>query len=243
MIKPSDEELLMFQFGEDLGPEHMAAIAAAIAEDPLTARRYAELRRLLDASGQALSAPEPDPQFESRIWRQLRPRVQAQMSRPERPGWLSWLAPALALAASVGLGLVIGLNWRESVPEVPAALTASLSDDGGQRVLAAHLSQHLSQTERLLRVAKNGDDVDLGALAGSLIEGNRLYAAAAERAGKPVLAQFLIELEPVLLELANDDADGGLGGARLAQEQIRSRDLLYRLQALEALQGAATQRL
>ena len=129
------------------------------------------------------------------------------------------------------------------MPEVPAALTASLSDDGGQRVLAAHLSQHLSQTERLLRVAKNGDDVDLGALAGSLIEGNRLYAAAAERAGKPVLAQFLIELEPVLLELANDDADGGLGGARLAQEQIRSRDLLYRLQALEALQGAATQRL
>jgi hypothetical protein len=66
---------------------------------------------------------------------------------------------------------------------------------------------------------------------------------AAERAGKPALAQFLLELEPVLRELANGDGDAALGGAGLAQEQIRSRDLLFRLRALEALQSAPVQTL
>lgn len=246
MIKPNDEELLMFQFGEDLGPERMAAIAEAIAEHPPTAARYEALRNLLKASGEALSGSAPKPDFEARIWRQLAPRVQAQMPRPQKPVWLSWLVPALALAASTGLGLVVGLNWRS--PDAPAPLvamqaTVALSDDGSQRVLAAHLSRHLSQTERLLRVAKNGGENDLGDLASGLIESNRLYAAAAERAGKPVLAQFLVELEPVLRELANSEGDNALGGAGLAQEQIRNRDLLYRLQVLEAMQTAPMQRL
>ena len=68
------------------------------------------------------------------------------------------------------------------------------------------------------------------------------FTSAAERAGKPALAQFLSELEPILRGLANGD-DAALGGAALAREQIRSRDLLYRLRALQTLQTAPTQTL
>jgi hypothetical protein len=109
-------------------------------------------------------------------------------------------------------------------------------------VLAAHLSRHLGQTERLLRVAENGGADASGELARALVESNRLYAVAAERAGKLALAQFLLELEPVLRELANGN-DAALGGADLAQEQIRKRDLLFRLRALETLQSAPVQTL
>ena len=239
MNQPSDDELLMFHFGEDLGPERMAWIAAAVADDPNTTRRYVELRRLLDASTTLLSATEPGPDAADRIWRQLRPQL-APARRP-RPVWFEWLLPGLALAASIGLGIVIGRNWLAPTPTLEET-RLTLDANAGDRVLAAPLARHLSQTERLLRVAENGE-VGSEQLAATLVEGNRLYAAAATRAGKPALAQFLTELEPVLRELANDDGDNALGGAGVAREQIRSRDLIYRLQALAALQSPTPQRL
>lgn len=239
MITPSDDELVMFHFGEDLGPERMEAIAMAITDDPRIQRRYDELRRLLGASSEALAVAEPGPDFEQRLWRRLAPQLAPPPAR--RPFWLEWLVPGLALAASLGLGIVIGRQWQVpsvAPPESPIALDAAAPD----RVLAAHLVRHLSQTERLLRSADNGAAIASDPLAAALIESNRLYASAAERAGKPALAQFLIELEPILRELANG-GDDALGGAALAREQIRSRDLLYRLRALEALQSAPTQSL
>jgi hypothetical protein len=240
MNQPSDDELLMFHFGEDLGPERMAWIASALSDDPASAARYAELRRLLDASTALLSATEPRPGASERIWRQLQPQL-APRRVQRRPIWLEWLLPGLALAASIGLGVVIGRQWQDLPPVVDEAGTA-LTADASDRVLAAHLARHLGQTERLLRVAENGE-VGSEQLAATLVEGNRLYAAAALRAGKPALAQFLNELEPVLRELANDDGENALGGAGVAREQIRSGDLLYRLQALAALQSTSTQRL
>lgn len=242
MQQPGDDELVMFHFGEDLGPERMAAIAEALSRDPRCAARYTELRRLLSASTSALEASEPAPGFEQRVWRQLAPRLAAQRPAPRRPFWFDWLLPGLALAASLGVGVVIGRYWQPT-PLAPAAVPLALSEDGGERVLAAHLARHLGQTERLLRVAENGGADASGELARALIESNRLYAVAAERSGKPALAQFLLELEPVLRELANENGDAALGGAGLAQEQIRSRDLLFRLRALEALQSAPVQTL
>lgn len=238
MTKPSADELLLFHFGEDLGPERMAWIAAAIADDPQTAADYAQLRCLLDASSVALAASEPQAGAGERIWRQLLPQLKP--APPRQPAWLQWLLPAFALAASIGLGIVIGRNWAPAPRADEHAL--ALDADAGDRVLAAHLTRHLGQTERLLRIAENGGGGD-DRLAAALVESNRLYAAAADRAGKPALAQFLTDLEPVLRELANDDGNNALGGAGVAREQIRSRDLLFRLRALEALQSPPIQQL
>jgi len=241
MITPSDDELVMFHFGEDLGPERMEAIAMAITEDPRISRRYHDLRRMLGASSEALAVAEPGADFEQRLWRRLAPQLEPAAKR--RPIWLEWLVPCLALAASLGLGIVVGRQWQPPAPpptakDAPIALDAAAQD----RVLAAHLVRHLGQAERLLRAAENTDAGTADPLAAALIESNRLYANAAERAGKPALAQFLTELEPILRELANGD-DAALGGAALAREQIRSRDLVYRLRALETLHAAPTQTL
>lgn len=236
MIRPSDDELVMFHFGEDLGPERMEAIAMAITDDPRVQTRYRDLQRLLGASSEALAVAEPGPDFEQRLWRQLAPQLAPAPKR--RAIWRDWLMPGLALAASLGLGIVVGRQWQPPAPApaAPIALDAAAQD----RVLAAHLVRHLGQAERLLRAAENTEAGVADPLAAALVESNRLYASAAERAGKPALAQFLIELEPILRELANG-GDDALGGAALAREQIRSRDLLYRLRALESLQAAPTQ--
>lgn len=232
----SDDELLLFHLGESLGLERMDAIACQLAVDPELATRYALLRRMLAASNVALAQAEPDTGFEQRLWSRLAP----QLVRPQRaPWWQRWGWPLLAVAASTGLLLSLALHWR--VPE--AAPTLTLATDASERVLAAHVARHLAQTERLLTVADNGG-IGADALASALIDSNRLYAAAAERAGQTQLAQFLGDLEPILRELANaGGGDGGLGGTDLVREEIRSRDLMFRLRALEGGQGRPVQRL
>ena len=78
------------------------------------------------------------------------------------------------------------------------------------RVLDGYVAGHLRATEGLLLTAVNNDGGDLlggnRELAESLVESNRLYAAAAARSGNLRLADFLRQLEPVLLEVANRPA-------------------------------------
>ena len=84
------------------------------------------------------------------------------------------------------------------------AAPASESYLRGDKVLAAQLSAHLRTTEQVFLLAQH--EPQSGALAGELARGlmdsHRVYAAAAERAGRPQLAHALREMEPVLLELA-----------------------------------------
>lgn len=231
----NDDELLLFHLGESLGLERMDAIACQLAVDPELAARYALLRRMLAASEVALAQSEPEAGLETRLWARIAPQLQ----QPTRVSWWQrWGWPMLAVAASAGLVVSVTLQLRAPAEAPPITLAA----DASERVLAAHVARHLAQTERLLTVADNGG-VGADALAAALIDSNRLYAAAAQRAGQVRLAQFLGELEPILRELANAPGDTGLGGADLVRQEIRSRDLMFRLRALEDGQGGAAQRL
>ena len=231
----SDDELLLFHLGESLGLERMDAIACQLAVDPELAARYALLRRMLAASEVALAQREPEAGLEQRLWARLAPQLQP----PARvPWWQRWGWPLLAVAASAGLLVSVTLQLRSPAEAPPITLAA----DASERVLAAHVARHLAQTERLLTVTDNGG-VGADALAAALIDSNRLYAVAAERAGQAQLAQFLTELEPILRELANAPEGDALGGADLVRQEIRSRDLMFRLRALEDGQGGAVQRL
>src|SRR5205814_2002654 len=132
------------------------------------------------------------------------------------------------------LGYFLGRNGDAPPASVPVAQAPLLEHDAGDRVLAAYLAQHFEATERALMIAANSDDADGTArdLAQQLIASNRLYASAAQRASRPQLAAFLRELEPVLIELAHDDAGPAPAALR---ESIRERDLPFKARAAAAL--------
>jgi hypothetical protein len=140
------------------------------------------------------------------------------------------VAFATLLLAALVLGYVIG--QRQTVAPVPDHASL-LADDASARVLAAYLSAHLEDTERALLVAQNSpqDGVAAQRLALGLLDSHRVYAAAAERAGKPALAQFLRELEPVLIELSNEE--GAVAPA--LGDEIRDRDLAFKTRVAAAL--------
>ena len=162
----------------------------------------------------------PDADLGARLWRRLEPRlVDAGVIAP-RPSVAqrlrAWLAPpraaracawagAFAIVLAIGVGLSGWAQQRER--DAAAVASAGAGSRRRARVLDAYVAAHLRATEGVLLTASNSDDASLlegnRELAESLVESNRLYALAAARAGNARLAEFLRQLEPVLLSLAN----------------------------------------
>jgi anti-sigma factor RsiW len=239
----SDEDLVLYHYRDGLDAAALAAIAAALDASGELRARYASIERTL-ARVDALPEPEPDRDFNARLWRQLEPRLRPRVTA-ERTSWRervqAWLSPprlafagaACALALAVGLGFYAG---RRSVPETQVASTQA--DTAAARVLDAYVAAHLRTTEGVLMTASNSDSTTLldsnRELAASLVESNRLYALAAQRAGNTQLADFLRQLEPILISLANQSPSPSIEPAQGLRDYLRSTDLLFQVRATEA---------
>lgn len=233
----SDEDLVLFHYRDELSRGRMDEIEEALFYDAGLRLRLAALRETLAATAEAWPRPEADAGLEARVWERLAPALPARIEA-EKPSWRDWrnwfsapfntrIAFASMLLAALGIGYLLGR---------PAGVPAGdrlLAQDASRRVLGAYLAAHLEDTERALMVAANspGDGAAASELAATLLDGNRLYALAAERAGKPQLGQFLRELEPVLIELANEEGaiEPALG------DEIRRRDLTFKTRAAAVL--------
>ncbi len=244
---PSDDDLVLFYYGEF---ERAAEIEALLAASPEAAARYAELRRVLDTVGEALPVPDRPADYGAQVWRRVAPRLPAR-----RPAWgerlrsLLALAPGdgrrlLPLAAAAALLLVVGfVAGRVWPPDAPgdgpdgAPHLATLSPGGRDQILLASVAGHLESSERLLVELNNVEperrsgEVELAAerrWAEELLGANRLYRQSAEQGGRPRLAALLDELEPLLLELAH--APDELPAAELdtLRARIEARALLFK---------------
>src|SRR6185369_2704212 len=151
----------------------------------------------------------------------------------------SLLLPRAALAAACMLLLAIGIGFyagRSTAPQ-PDEIAQTRANAMATRVLDAYVAEHLRATEGLLLTAVNSDDAGLVGnrdLAASLVDSNRLYAAAAARSGNTRLADFLRQLEPVLIELANQPADASVESVEGLRDYLRKTDLLFQVRATQA---------
>jgi hypothetical protein len=238
--RPDDEELTLHFYGEH---PSAAEIERALAADPGLRRRFERLRAELEALA-AVEAPEPRSGLEARIWSRLAPALE----RPRRRFVLASPALRFALGAAAALALVAGgfLAGRLAGPGAPPVEAYTdpaplpgpgplppLPAETRERLLEASFAAHLGSSERLLAELANSprDGGDLAAeerrLAAALLESNRLYRVAAERAGQRRIAALLAELEPLLAELSHaGDGDGTLASAR---QHLESRDLLFKV--------------
>jgi anti-sigma factor RsiW len=241
----SDEDLVLHYYRDGLDPARIAQIDDALfASEPLRERQAAMLRAL-DAVD-AVPAPMADADFNARLWRQLEPRLFARAPAAPRVSWrervqawlspahLAWSAAACVVALAVGLGFYAG---RQSAPE-PDAVAQQRADDAAMRVLDAYVAAHLRATEGVLLTASNSDSTHLldgnRELAASLVDANRLYARAAARAGNAQLADFLHQLEPVLISLANQSSSKPIQENEGLRDFLHTTDLLFQVRATQA---------
>lgn len=252
-----DSDLILYHYRDGLDAAALAAIAQALHDSAALRARYAALCATLDAVD-AQPLPVPDAAFEQRLWQGFDTRLAAETAGREaaahvrstgagrqrdaqagRRGLLRYTATALALVAALGIGFLAGrqpvpLPSQPSSPPIAAVDAGKLS----ARVLDAYVAAHLRETEGVVLTAVNSDNADLLAgnreLAAGLIDSNRLYAQAATRAGNARLANFLQQLEPLLIELANPPGSDPIQGSEGLRDYVDKSDVLFQLRATQA---------
>jgi len=195
----SDDDLILYYYRDGLDAADRARIGAALAEQPELAQRMQKLVNRLDA---AAAIPEvPVPAETQQRWRAALDRAAAQdqsnvVALPSRKRFTS--TPWLAAAASLLVAVIVVLQVRQ--PQQPIDQTAqvtpppAVSSGAYERGLATHLAS----TEQQLASLESATPEERAKLVETIIEQNRIYALAAEKAGEPQLARVLRAFTPIL---------------------------------------------
>ncbi len=229
----TDDDLLLYYYRE-LDAAHRARVGAAISEQPELARRLHALVSRLDA---AAAMPEvPVPAHAQQRWRDALNRAATETrAAPVRPGFSiqrRWQAAAAAVAI-VALTLTIQ-KVTQPPPELSADNATIVSTPGvrGGSDASAYeqgLKIHLANTEQRLASLGDATPEDRARLVEAIIDQNRIYALAAERAGEPRLARVLRAFTPILESVA--DSGGEASAGSVAQLNFELRVMQARLSA------------
>lgn len=253
MTPITDDDLVLYHYRDGLDAARIEHITVMLATSPALRERYAAIERAMAHFGQHEMAPDPD--LGARLWRRLEPQLEEAgvVASPSSSASVTWQSalnrlraslaptprrPALVAAAmivvAIGAGFFLG---RQSVTLSPT-VASTAADSAAGRVLDAYVAANLRATEGVLLTASNSGDASLlegnRELAQSLVESNRLYALAAARAGNARLADFLRQLEPVLLSLANQPGTATVQSSEDLRRFLDATDLLFQVRATEA---------
>lgn len=250
-----DADLILYHYRDGLSAAELAAIERALADSAALRMRYAMLQATLTAVD-TQPPPEADAGFEQRLWQRWEQRLDAdaptdrrhaanpravsrERHRARRQPLLRLAGMAFALVAALGVGFLLGR--QPSDPHTTSGggkPPVAANPDMAARVLEAYVASHLRETEGVVLTAVNSDNAALldgnRELAAGLLESNRLYARAAMRAGNARLANFLQQLEPLLIELANPAPADPIQGSDGLRDYVDKTDLLFQLRATQA---------
>lgn len=241
----SDDDLILYHYRDGLDANRVAEIDDALVASADLRARYASLGETL-ALADAMPVPVPDADFNARLWQRLEPRLRAPTTqqrttlRDALRAFGAWLSPPrLAWAAACALALAVGIGFYAGRQSAPQPIVADTQADAtATRVLDAYVSAHLRATEGVLLTASNSNSAEIldgnRELAASLVESNRLYALAAARAGNTPLADFLHQLEPVLISLANPSQSSPVQPSEGLRDYLRKTDLMFQVRATQA---------
>jgi hypothetical protein len=239
----TEEELVSHYYHDSDAPdapEHLALCAECRSQ-------YDTISRVLALVNEA-PVPDRSADYGEQVWNRLRWKLGSQRRR--RLGWQS----IAAVAAMLAVAFFAGQLWRagrETTPTIAGSqggVTAPRKPaDGQNRILLVVLSDHLDTSERVLVEFVNSNPRHPVLLeeqqkrAGELVSANRLYRASAAEQGDDRVTDFLSDLEPVLIEIANAGPQPSAEKIGQLQKRIESKGLLFKMRVLSAhVTGAET---
>jgi hypothetical protein len=174
----------------------------------------------------AAAIPEvPVPAETQQRWRAALERAtETQTTQAKRPSRRPFTnARWLAAAAAAVVALIAVVQFIDKPPTQPIAnvtppVETPAANAGDGSAYERGLKTHLASTERQLASLENATPEERARLVDTIIEQNRIYALAAERAGEPQLARVLRAFSPILESLQHEDGDPAGNVAQLAFE-------------------------
>ena len=225
----TEEELVLYHYGET----ESEPVERHLRECEVCRREYAQLRDVLGAVDD-LPVPERPDDYPQRVWQRVQGRVAE--STPARTDWFAWFRmPRLAFAGSMAAALVLAflagqVTERTTGEPIPETVR--------ERILLVAVGDHLDRSQRMLVElvhAEGNGAVDISSqrqIARSLVQSNRLYRQTSVRNGDETVADFLDELERLLVEIAN--SPDSIARAELVQfrNRIERQGILFKIRVI-----------
>jgi hypothetical protein len=215
----SDDDLLLYYYRDGLDPTERARVATALAKDPDLAQRLHRLVAQLDTAAEMPDVPVPA---------HIQQRWQAALATRARPRpSFRWQAIA-ATVALLAVLLTVWVSMRpapEQVAHEPSSAVATPDPAAYER----GLRWHLANTEQRLAKLDTAQPDERAHLVAAIIEQNRMYALAADRANEPQLARVLRAFTPILESLTDERRE--TSAADIAQLSFEMRIMQARLKA------------
>ena len=248
----SEQEWIDYYYGEYPNQQQ---VQQHLAECPECTAMFQELAGDMDALRHAEPVPPPDPSYSEKAWQQLRSSLAPYPPKHNPPIPRAWLSPwSLRLGVGIACAAVIftaitvtafysGRWWEHK--QAPQ-LAATGNSQAGQRIVLFVVGDHLDRTQRLLAEFNNPDqavaDHRLQATARELLTENRLYRQSARRppsangdaSSDPSLDTILNDLEPVLVELANQPGDLNRAEIIRLRKELDTSGLLLEIRVLRS---------
>jgi len=230
----SDDELILYYYRDGLDANERARITMALSTSSELSQRLHRLVGRLDAA--AASTPEqPVPeQFQRRWQAALDKAAQGQAAHTERKNRpLFNYTPWYAAAAGI---FIAAFTMFMFIGRPPAPQTAQVPPPANNSAYERGLASHLASTEQMLVSLQDATPEERKRLVETIIEQNRIYALAAERAGEPQLARVLRAFTPILESVQQ----GGDTAANLDQLEFELRVMQGRLATGKASNSHST---
>lgn len=225
-----EEDLVLLYYGEPgVAPE----LRAHLADCPDCRRAADALTRTLGLCNE-WTVPEPAPEFERSVWARIVPSMDER-----RRVSFTWWKIAGALTATAALLLAAFVAGRASFHPRPS-ITAGLSRQARERILAISLADHLDRAEMLLTEISNASDTDGDLLADDraraqdLVDEGRLMRQTLALGGETSTLALLDDVERFMLEVANSPEKLTPVDVRALRERIGSDSLLFKVRIIES---------
>jgi hypothetical protein len=234
-----EDDLVLHYYGEMPAADEARA-ASHLASCGDCQRSYASLQRVM-AFVDSAPAVEAEPGFERIAWARLEP----ELSRSRRRGWISWFVFSPSrLAFATGVLLLIGAAFmagRLSRATAPGATTPASAAQVRERILLVDLGDHLDRSQMVLvELVSAGDGagaVDISTereRAEQLVAVNRLYRQTALSTGDANMASLLDDLERVLVDIAASPETVSQEDLDLVRRRIDSKELLFKVRVVSS---------
>ena len=232
MTHITEEDLVLLYYGEPGVPPD---VRRHLRERGACAAAAHQLARELSVWNE-WTVPETDPELGRSVWAAIAPRLEVFAPHSHRFRWLKFASALAVMATLLITAFVAGRASRHPHP----SLTAGLSKQARERILAISLADHLDRAELLLTEISNATESDAAEVsddrgrAQDLVEEGRIMRQTLAREGDTSTLALLDEVERFMLEVANSQEKLTPVEMRQLRERIGSGSLLFKVRIIES---------